>query len=94
MEQSERRKAQGWSIDKRISIVGIANLITFVVLALAAYFAMDKRVTLLEAFQIQQEKTDTRQDIERAVAIGRVEHALDQLRESVDRAVDNRRNKQ
>lgn len=53
---------EGWTLKKEISVGDLVAICMAICAALAAYFAIDKRVAILERDGLVQMKIDTRQD--------------------------------
>lgn len=86
-EGDERRK---WHIKKEISIDNLLAFIAAVFAVLAAYYAMDKRVSILENDLVAQNEKDARQDSDAMRYQQRIDTSLQEMNRKLDRLIERR----
>lgn len=80
-----------WLFKKEVSIADVIAFVSSMSFVIVAWATLDKRVTLLEAAQIEQHRTDVRQDQE-AIKIGaEIKQELQRLNDKLDRVIERGR---
>ena len=74
--------------DKTINLGHILTAASFILIALAQWNVMDKRVVILEEFRIAQREKDAMQDLQSKEKFQEVKDALGDLRRSVEKVAD------
>ena len=87
---TNRRGGQRWRVKREISIGDIVAFISAACAVLYAYSTLDKRITILEQAAVTQEDTDKRQDEEHIRYQVRIEEALRNLVNKLDRVLMER----
>lgn len=88
-EKLNRRK-NGWTINKEVSVGDLIAFITAFLAVVAAYFTLDKRITLVETAVIAQAKVDMAQDVQRKDMATEIKAGLLRLESKLDAIVDRR----
>jgi hypothetical protein len=74
--------------DKTINLGHVLTAFSFIMVAVAQWSLMDKRVVILEEFKISQREKDTVQDNQSKEKFQEVRDALADLRRSVEKVAD------
>lgn len=85
---TDRRGGQRWRIKREVSV---GDLVAFVMAAgsvMYAYTTLDKRITILESAGVVQKETDRRQDEEHIRSQVRIEEALRNVANKLDRMLE------
>jgi hypothetical protein len=74
--------------DKTINLGHVLTAFSFLMVALAQWSIMDKRVVILEEFRLSQREKDSVQDAQSKEKFQEIKDALGDLRRSVEKVAD------
>lgn len=80
-----------WIFKKEVSIADVIAFVSSMSFVVVAWATLDKRITLLEAAQIEQHRTDIRQDQEAIKLGGEIKQELQRLNDKLDRVIERSR---
>ena len=80
-----------WVFKREISIPDVIAFVTSMAFVILAYGTLDKRLALLEAAQIEQQRTDARQDTNTNRLTIEVKDQLQRMNDKLDRLVEKAR---
>lgn len=75
----EDRREKHWQITREISVGNILTMVSLAGVLIGGYVSMDRRVTVIEARQEQQQRLDIVQDMTTRDGLARIETKLNDL---------------
>jgi uncharacterized protein (UPF0218 family) len=86
--ETEKKEVATWTIKKEISLGDLIAFVMAFVSLVYAYTTLDKRLSIVEDRQAQQEAVDVRQDSESGAVNSELKHAIEKLETKIDRLIE------
>jgi hypothetical protein len=86
--EKDRRR---WHVKKEISLGDAVAIVSAALAIVYSYSTLDKRVSLLEEFRLEQTKTDGRQDGDALRYQARIDATLAEINKKLDRLIERGR---